>query len=322
MFKLTLNVCVMLLGGALGCSSGDRSTTAEPARPDPLHGVAIAALQRLSVPMAVTGQVVDEDGQVLGHVRLDVIVGPSKALMNAPARTQTSQLTEGVFAIDEPSAASLTLQFEKVGYYSKYYQFEADPNEPKPIHVHDLRVVLPRRGAGKPLPSYASERRLLGASGVLVDLNSPPVSGRDDSDAPAPPPGKANLLLASPDVGADGRPEIRFLAGSPTYGEVRRVVLRFSSPDGGFVVARPTNDRLAPLDMIVAPETGYQPELVLDGQTKFPVYFFFRCGGRYGRGVVRGTSASLEVAKGARINVSTRLQTDGSRRIETLDRSF
>lgn len=104
-----------------------------------------------------------------------------------------------------------------------------------------------------------------------------------------------------------------------------RLALRFSDPDGGFARFTPLPGSGILEQMGQAPESGLAPELVLDADRLRKMrdpsndfildrneFFFFRAGGKYGKGIVSWSSEQDDALK---LSFTLLLQPDGTRNL-------
>lgn len=281
-----------------------------------------------NVPVHLEGAVVDSDGDPIKGVKMSVYTGrvtglvPSTGPFGLDDRIDEAQevrTVDGAFDVRCRSAAAVTLDFQKEGHYRWRAIFHAVDG--RPLTREDLRIVLPRRGPPQALSDYSVERPQNTAVGLWVDFGL--LAERYDKErtpAPTPETTTGNALLCAVEAGDDGRPLLRPIGRS--VGTPGRVTLRFSAADGGFVRAEVGGRRHAGLEMMRAPADGDDPELRIDPPLKDqPVYFYFRCGGKYGRGMVYEVVGRLR-ENTVTVGVWLRLQPDGTRNLETGEERF
>lgn len=289
----------------------------------------IAAL-RQNMPFRIKGRVVDEEGRPVDGVTMRIhtarAVGVRPATGPSPftdvvVGDDEQRTIDGALEISRPSAKAVFLTLEKEGHYTRRLAFGPDDTRATSVVRDDLVVAFPRRGRPTTLADYLAERPQHARTALLVDLAGPPNPARCvTTAAPAADTARGPALICELQPGPDGTPLLNPI--NTEVGTPAPVRLRFSVPDGGFVRAEIRDDRAVGLEMMRAPADGYAPELGIEPPLGGrPVYFYFRCADKYGRGKV-GRVLGLVRDKTVSVDVELRVQPDGTRNLETGEAEF
>jgi|GEM_PF-3377021 len=293
------------------------------------------------------GEVVDEQGQRLNGVTVRLGKTRFKNYWEASETDEENVNVDGTFDLTITGYAYLRATFEKPGYYSKQIQvgidlppelamrvIEGQTVDPQTMTKDGLRIVLEKQGNVTKLQTYGGflEYRSDG-SGKVMNFDKLPVGKKalqtmqNVHDSERLPPNCAYFIAERDDNGLIGtvrwvRPE-----GQIPFTFPRRVTLIMSDPSGGFVPFLPAIQQNQFHQMKQAPETGYQSQLVIESdyftrtqgalvQSKNKQYFFFKTGGKYGKGTV-GNVVMNGSGSNVLLGVVFRIQPDGSRNLET-----
>ena len=315
---------------------------------------ALAAMQALMAAsngdFQLSGQVVDESGQQLDGVAVEIMkVVPKEMGTKADYHTE-SRIVNRTFNFSITGAGAVVLVFSKPGYYPKKIDFTqsvtADmaeraaqglPVSPNNTDRQGLTIVLETRGVvADLLTTGANMVERLSGVGLIIDFDRV-LRGFGGSElvtnvfSVASFPTNSAYLTAS--RGTNGLVEtVSLLHSSGAFSDIfpRDLRVKLTDTNGGFVVFAPSVRRNMYFQMKTAPLTGYQSDLLIttndlarifsppDDGTDQWIYFYFRTGGKYGKG--RVGHANVEAAgSNVEARVEFRIQRDGSRNLETFE---
>jgi len=290
----------------------------------------------------LNGSVVDEAGQALNGVTVVTRKTRSGGPFQEVRAEEGRKVIDGSFQFDFRGCLTVTLTFTREGYYPTVLLFnyqEPPVNDdqllggapiPSPlIEKNDLRVVLEKRGNVTQLREYTEvlEYRATGR-GVVMDLdrsNAQRKSLRTVADVHdvTQLPTNAVYVLAERDeqgriaVVRQRRPDSSVINVLP-----RRLTLKLTAPDGGFIRVQPEPALRISSQTKVAPETGYQAELTIlpedfaEAETRGGALYYFKANGRFGKGSTGWVEVKADQTL-VQLRVRFRIQTDGSRNLET-----
>lgn len=328
--------------------------------------LAAAAMGRIQV----AGAVVDEAGKPVKSVAVDIVrPSPTLALSwtNAPSTLNSSASVDGAFHFTFESNNFITLTFRKDGYFPEEKVFTITLDESQETAVlsgaaietpvlldTNVTVTLRAISNAAALVTYTANIEC-NASGSrrILDFGLWPNKALSSVTTLEPadqlPRNSVSLQCATNGGGAFDmvqittnthlRSEMPFMTFPPAIHSVpRQVRLVMTSGDDGFCPYEPAGTANVFRQMRVAPRTGYQRELVIDGRYFVSIaeaetteedeelFFFFRSGGRYGKGFVRhvyldgkSTVFSNAAPRSISVGVMFGLQPDGSRNVVTRD---
>lgn len=283
----------------------------------------LAAMQRVASAQngrfALGGQVVDDDGNPLGGVQLQIV---KIRLMNLGWDREQEEETrslDGPFQLALDGYARVQLRFSKPGYFTQERSFATR------LTRGDEEQLMSGQTPAMPV---VEERRLqitLESIGPLAQLREMQVEftfpeGEDGATTEVAPFGPLSLA-------ADRDPEgaMIFVDGFP-----RRLRVALAAKEGGFIPFTPARDGPPLRPMKQAPKTGYRQELVLDAETLAHLsrgaggyeqgflFFFQAASGEYGKGRI-GQVVVDRTRRVTTLGIAVKLQPDGSRHLETLD---
>lgn len=268
----------------------------------------------ISLPAAVaandspslSGTVVDEHGQPLAGVELAIRVDH---VVWEPIFGQTSvfheskQNIDGRFDVKPKRGRELELTFSKEGYHDRVIR----------VHAHEMTFGFDTLTYGISWPREASAVAMLVRKDhvypTLVPFDHELPLDERSAFRGVNLRGKSNTLY----VANQRKPGILYVDVEPASAALvsrssdvtkqlpERVTLRIEGPDAGFVSV-PLVPAMHPFAQLFdAPQTGYQPRLVLDRATLVSMrethsydpqvvrLFFVHVGDRYGKGMLRLT---------------------------------
>jgi hypothetical protein len=278
----------------------------------------------------ITGSVVDEQGNPLEDVSLDITVHKLRITPKSDefaSSVQYREMAHKTFKISK-RGTGLTVMFRKDGYYPQVHHFDTSAyGAPDGDHrFEQLTVVMEKQGL------LTGLRKLTGTMGYrlpgrgeVVDFdlkNNPPFRWIDNVHALAHLPPNCLYLVADQDS------QGHIAAFEPVPGKAircaKRVRLMVNAADGGF--AEVTLDGETPPFHLMrqAPETGYVDELVLGearagaGHRSGTVSFYFRSNGRYGKATITAMPV-LRSDDSVHAVIHYVLQPNGTRHLESED---
>lgn len=283
----------------------------------------------------IRGSVVSENGEPLSGVTIKYFFREFGDQLSERKIDYKRIEVDGTFRIRGNRISSVNLSFLKDGYYPSRWSFGFHPETPRQnpggVEELEIEIVLQKEPIPAPLQRY---------EGILRAEREGPVSvvglKRRASGETWLRKGGQKRALDGPYVclvAANGKNAQLPMAEFQTPGDSRikqgleRGWIRFRdlSEGDGFVVHDPGQvwdwPEIGMRGMIEAPENGYRESLELsavDGPPK--VYFYFRIGGQYGKGMVSGRPVIAEEdgAEVARAAILLYLNPTGSRDVSYL----
>jgi hypothetical protein len=281
--------------------------------------------------IVVEGEVVDDLGQALGNVTVDVDRHIASGWEGKSVRGR--ETVNGRFRFSFDGNSSVVLMFRRNGYHWEELDFRFMPSgsEATPGYrtrtFSDVHVVLPRIGKLAALHDYSAwlkypaageatvwdiakvgaERRVSESVQMALDGTRPPQSVVYAAIVPA-----GNTMQALTVKGYVFRPA----------GSAFRVGLS-DGLGGGLCMAPPVapGNRYPMRGLLEAPEAGYVPfidlsdQQILDSRKGQQYYFYFKLNGFYGKGQI--VMILFHPDRGLEVRMTFRLQPDGSRNVET-----
>jgi len=298
---------------------------------------------------ALSGDVVDEEGKPMNGVTLSVTRRWMGTLTQTLKGTGGSSHTrnrniDGTFDVSVFGAESVSLSFEKEGYYSE--SFSIDDKRDSARRPNDYmqpdgraRVVLQKKGEQTRLIDRSVTLKFnLDGSGTVVDLTeiageligsrfSPKTVDVEDVRAATMP---GIVMYMTVDIDENGRFATKgYPESTPTrMGEGRnlggdepaRLRLRVSGGENNGFIKQAELPRGGWVGRVMrfAPETGYENEVLFAPEDV--VWFYWRIGDKYGRGCLGWPTRVRDDTKTIEVGLKLYIQPDGSRNLETGDR--
>jgi hypothetical protein len=286
----------------------------------------------------LSGAIVDENGQSMNGVTVEMERTPPLAAFVETKPVMETQIVNGTFRFDVRANKVITLTFKREGYYVEQLRFEFPKSsltadqltgkkeiQEQSLIKENIRVVMEMTGPLTHLSRYheALDYNAAGA-GVVIDLDRPHHlhkslrSVGNIHDASQLPP-YCVYMIADKDaegkiaVARKPRPDSQVADVVP-----QRVRLLINGADAGFVKYTPNPNKRMTRQMKMAPDGGYQREVVItgddfaEGGQRGGALFYFRTKDKYGKGgtgwvKVAPDRTSLEMA------VVLSVQPNGSR---------
>ncbi len=290
-------------------------------------------IDQINGRISVTGRVVDQNGERLSGVTMEVSkIGVTSNLAHFMREEESTFTVDGVFEVACADCASIDLRFLKVGYYVGSYACslgDPDGTRERQLACNDVAIVLELVPRAVQVVHRRGELRFdrSGAKQVVT-------LGGHRTGSVTPGPQKTLASLSPPyaylvcDTQSDGTLSRR------TVPEPQREGLTLTAPGGarlvfsdsgdGVVLYEPRTDSPSPSmvfrEMREAPASGYQNELRFDQVTEVKRLYYFYCtiGGWFGKGYVSiprfSDKRSLDEAVA---NMEIQLNPDGSRDVTT-----
>jgi hypothetical protein len=305
------------------------------------------------------GTVTDEAGNSLKGVIVGIEKGKIK-IMDVEY-TEERKTIDGQFQLSFKNYGIIRLNFELPGYYgeeivfnfNEIKDFDEDlvmsdkPLPKRKIIKEDIRVVLRKEGILTDLIKGGAELEYQtnGVAKVYDFAKHVKNYGR-----PVVPAVVSNIFDIStlplncvyflPETNSDGSlatnvlvldrpPEAPFSQVKKIVPKSIRLVMHVKNPGSGFVASDVQRQgRRSELQMMtIAPETGYNKELILEreffqkhlrasGQSHNTQYFYFKINDKYGKGSITSPAYKAAAQVKATAVVRFQLQPDGSRNLE------
>ncbi len=285
----------------------------------------------------ISGTITSDEGLPLTNVDVEVtkygMMGGKTGAESMPTGD------DATFSIECDGAGRIEMLFKKQGHYDETFVFESgfelDQQKaqglltkaplPKIEVVEDqLEVVLAKQGTltqlarGAGWLQFSTTKKYKGFDLDRIDMFSSSDRGLVEiSDLAEFRTNVLNGIYITVAQDAEGDIE--------TFQELRwhfpaRVTLHYTGEEGGFVPFVPNEDAdhapPLPRQMKKAPEAGYVPEFTSirgDNQLR---YFYFKAGGKYGRGELSQSKLTKD-RQTATVLLILYIQPDGSRNLET-----
>jgi hypothetical protein len=295
------------------------------------------------------GEVVDDQGQRLNGVAIDLEKGRLTNFGEASETDEEKLMVNGTFDLSVTGYTSVRATFSKQGYYSRFIEFAisladeigwrvftGETVSPQTLTKEGLRIVLEKQGNVTRLQTYGGflEYRADG-SGKVVNFDKSPVGRKalqtvqNVHNAGQLPTNCAYVVAQSAAGGGIAAVQVTRPYGQNNVDTFpQQVTLTLNDPTGGFIPFTPAVRKNTYHQMKIAPEAGYQRQLVLTAdyfaQVKAALteskddnlHFFFRTGGKYGKGNI-GDVVLDKTGADVLLGVAFRIQPDGSRNLET-----
>jgi hypothetical protein len=290
----------------------------------------------------ISGSVMDEAGQALNGVTIVARKTRSGGPFQEVWSEEERHVVDGNFQFDYRGCLTVTLTFTREGYYPSvlllnYQEPLVDDDQllggspiPTPlIEKNDLRVVLEKRGNVTQLREYAEvlEYRPTG-QGVVMDLDQSNAKRRslravvNTHDAAQLPTNTVYVIAERDEQGRIAVVRKRRPNSSVVDVLPRRLTLRLTGPDAGFIRVQAEPGRRLSSQTKIAPEAGYQAELTIlsddfvqAGSSGGAVYYF-KANGKFGKGSTGWVKVNADQTL-VQLRVRFLVQPDGSRNLET-----
>jgi len=262
----------------------------------------------------IKGEVVDEQGNRLTGVTMLVSKSVSGGWWQNDQSIFIGEYTiNGIFEVRESGCEDVRLSFEKGGYYRQSIRFSDDakantreiqerimkglPVEEPLVGKEGLRIVMEKKGEQVHLGEHNTPLIYnMDGSGEVLDFDLPrtypmrKVGDISDTDTKSLPPNCLYMIAEKDEVGN--------IALDTIYPRRIRVTIK-GEPGSGFIVYKPRDryqsGQKSLHEMKQAPESGYEPTMVLEAEdikmfrTSGRVYgfpFYFKIKNNYGKGLI------------------------------------
>ena len=275
------------------------------------------AKQQFNGSIELAGSVVDANGVALSDVVIVIKTARMEDINSQQlAKVEQTRKVDGNFDYACEHCAAVTLTFKKKGYYREKLEFVsyADQYPDKVIVEKGLEVVLQKQGKRVQLEPYRGQ--LLVSKGethvlpfsfgprsrTLVKTTLVEMAKRLNYS------GKIAYLQLRVKQDADGELITQQLSrpgSSIAFKKPVDAVLDFAPADGGVIAYQAKSKKFTKIqrEMSLAPETGYEPRLVLDLETDKTQFFYCRIGKQFCRGTIQAVSIE-QSSKGQRARVA------------------
>ena len=281
--------------------------------------------ESFSGKLRVSGRVVDENGQALNDVTMEITRLEFDSLGSTELKeSNETQTINGTFKYACDECAGADLEFKKDGYYRDKielitYAFDVPNREliQDEIEISLIKIgerIVPERyeghlkvaSRGKDVLSFS-----FGQTGRAIPYEAiEEVAERRGYE------GDVQYLELKVKRDADMQilvQEVARSGGRHMFKKPVDPILDFTSANGGIILYEPKNKKVRKIDLEMwrAPTTGYEPTLMLDVTSDKTQYFYCRIGNRYGRGSLNpvrlnrnadGSYASASVHVAIRLN--------------------
>jgi Bacterial surface protein, Ig-like domain/HYR domain len=298
--------------------------------------------------ITLSGEVVDEQGQQLNGVTIEINKGASQPMGTSTRYDRETITVNGTFAIDSSGYSGVTLTVYKDGYYSQRLNFSIELSDDAEnqlnsgariggqLYLRDgIRVVMEKVGQFANLKSYGGLLQYeTNGRGKVIDFDKSAIGSAalqtvqnlyDQSQLPS------NSVYILADRNPDGtvstvrlpRLGTQLVDTFPT-----RITLIMSDPNGGFIPYMTAIRKNVYHQMKTTPVAGYQQQLILDANyfalavsasssdEEKEMFFFFKTNGRFGKGSI-GEVSVKNAGSIVLLGSQFRLQPDGSNNVET-----
>jgi hypothetical protein len=284
------------------------------------------------------GVVSDEQGNALENVTLSIakLRGYPVGADPIPPDMERKAIS-GYFEAEASGYAGVILGFAKDGYYSERREFRPAPMSGLPGMGppvdRNIRIVMQKKGELTKLTSCSEEVLYRGnGSGIVLDfgrLPPQPIAVEDVSHRAVLP---RHGVYVTADLDPRGRIAIHTdpYENNTGYHQAQRLVVHMTDPGDGFIPFQPQPGKEPRRQMTQAPAQGYESQLVIPAQSArarrddHNSFFYFRVGGKYGRGYLRSSVGPEDWRKQkgeavATVRLWLFIQPDGSRNLEDDD---
>jgi len=289
-----------------------------------------------NVSYRIKGVVVDENNVPLNDVQLEIMKSRSSWTWQTDRKTEKKTISKE-FEIKESGYIAIVLYFFKEGYYAENISFtQNSPAKDKEftstfkdgvLTANDVRVVMRAKGIRANMDNICKKLSYNeNGSGDVINLGTQEIQKiKDISDIKTLP---ENCIYIYAERTADGKIDVikpKSKVGNPNVDNdvyPRKITLKFSDPEGGFIVFPNKNGRAFQY-MKEAPEIGYPNELIFNVEygEDIPqyVYFYFKSKGKYGKGyfiqIMDKLYDNRKKVENISVELELRLNTDGSRNV-------
>ena len=261
-------------------------------------------IRGLSGEIDVSGTIVDQDGEALNDVEVEVAeVGAFDMFGNLTNRKTT--IVDGRFRIRRSGVTSIECRFLRSGYYveRRSFSFSGRNTETPEGVLSESDVVIVLREKPDPAPLDRLEGFLQSDISVPISvlytknlpLSDTPLSAKEIRDRNRLDLSRPHVYLV-PDLDSDDRLS-RVLIDKSDVGGHQEILSKgwigFSQPESGDGFVEATILQNSSLvgkrfrEMTFAPLTGYKPRLLISADSGEDYKFFYcRIQGHYGKGAV------------------------------------
>jgi len=265
----------------------------------------------------IKGEVVDEQGTRLTGVTMWVSKSVSGGWWQNNRDIFRGEFTiNGTFDVRESGCESVSIGFEKGGYYRQSIDFFADakantrevqdkimkglPVEEPMVGKEGLRIVMEKKGEQVHLVEYLDSMEYqIDGRGVILDLSLPTPEAfkkvPNVTDAKQLPAGCVYIIAEKDKTG-----KISVMDQNKPGQQLRNLIfptkitmfVNSETENEGFILYEAKNALKPFHEMKLAPETGYQKEITVEPETwirimhRIPVPFYFKSNNRYGKGKI------------------------------------
>lgn len=289
------------------------------------------------------GSISDSEGRPLDGVTMKIEAGS----MDVSQQYMTSskdwtQTVDKNFKLDLDGYCGISLSFSKDGYYqTKRYDFSTETDECQAkimagekaiVSNKDLSIVMYKIDSLASLTTYnAILVFATDGSGAILDLGKAPSQALIKT---------ANVKVGKKDIpdgvyiiseinsGGIASEERETYEAKSIFTYPKKITIITADEDGGFIKFDPKEGVPVNVQMNEAPQEGYKREIVVTSddllkqvEATFPNdlgNFYFKINGKYGKGSY-GLGEVSKDGKSVTLGVGFRLQTDGTRNLETSD---